>query len=519
MTPLPDTARLVLPDVTTMYPSVHTEEGLASVQRRLQTNPSPLGLSPDLVVKGLRICLKCNGVQFKEKFYLPQRGVAMGACHACDFSDIWMGEITAKHLDTCPVQTLYFQLYRDDGFDVLLNAEQDLGTFEDHLNNLHPNLQWTLKCGLEGSYLDLWLMIDNGRIEWRNHRKTPAVYVSPDSCHDPLVKKAIVKGVGQRLRINSSKTEYFLESVEETAKSFKICGYNYQNTKKELLKFEAEDPLTLIRKVKVCRTKPNKGVKAFYIAKYDPRMPHPRQLITRNYHHIENHPVLANLFPRENLVGGTKRLPNLAEMLSPTVQQGDHGTGGDGQDGAGDGGPPGRWNGSYHCQLYKKNQKCDVCSHMEETSTISSPYFGKRFAIHGRNIHLPASQKTKHRWFIYACEDLACGLIYVGSTVDVCARWASTKKACLDKNSINTGLYRHFRDGCPGDTGARDLSHLRWTLLDHLGTKLDRAGHQGGAKCRWSECNKLKNCEDKWICGLLLCSSISLSDQRIFLYK
>ena len=192
-------------------------------------------------------------------------------------------------------------------------------------------------------------------------------------------------------------------------------------------------------------------------------------------------------------------------MLSPTVQQGDHGTGGDGQDGAGDGGPPGRWNGSYHCQLYKKNQKCDVCSHMEETSTISSPYFGKRFAIHGRNIHLPASQKTKHRWFIYACEDLACGLIYVGSTVDVCARWASTKKACLDKNSINTGLYRHFRDGCPGDTGARDLSHLRWTLLDHLDTnteKLDRAGHQGGAKCRCSECTKLKNCEDKWICRL-----------------
>ena len=103
-----------------------------------------------------------------------------------------------------------------------------------------------------------------------------------------------------------------------------------------------------------------------------------------------------------------------------------------------------------------------------------------------------------------------------------CARWASTKKACLDKNSINTGLYRHFRDGCPGDTGARDLSHLRWTLLDHLDTnteKLDRAGHQGGAKCRCSECTKLKNCEDKWICRFLLCSSISSSCHHIFLYK
>ena len=98
---------------------------------------------------------------------------------------------------------------------------------------------------------------------------------------------AIVKGVGQRLRINSSKTEYFLDAVEDTARSFKICGYNYQNTKQELLKFKDEDPVDLIRKVKVNRSKPVKGVKAFYISKYDPRLPHPRQMISRNYHHLK----------------------------------------------------------------------------------------------------------------------------------------------------------------------------------------------------------------------------------------
>ena len=46
-TPLPESARLVLPDAVKMYPNVDTEEGLSSVHRRLQTNPSPLGLSPD----------------------------------------------------------------------------------------------------------------------------------------------------------------------------------------------------------------------------------------------------------------------------------------------------------------------------------------------------------------------------------------------------------------------------------------------------------------------------------------
>ena len=484
-----------------MYPNVDTEGALDSVHRRLQTNPSPLGMSPDTVVSGLRICLKCNCVKYKDRYYIPNRGVAMGACHACDLSDIWMGDITQKHLDSCTLDTLHFSLYRDDGLDILVNGENDLQQMKDHMNSLHPNLTWTLECGKEGGYLDLWLMLEDGRIEWKNYKKTPAVYVGPDSCHDPAVKKAIVKGVGQRLRINSSKMQYFKESVEDTARAFKISGYNYQKTKRELMEFADDDPIELIRKEKTVRSKPAKGTRAFYVTKYDPRMPHPRQLIGQNYHHMKNHPILANLFPRENLIGGTKRLPNLSELISPTVQP-YTGGGGGGPHGH-DGGVGGRWNGSYHCQLYKTKGRCDVCSHMVETSTISSIYFGKRFAIHGHNVHLPASQKNKYKWFVYVCEDVACQLIYVGSTTDVCARWAATKKACLDRNNDNTGMYKHFMNGCPNDHG--DLKHIRWTLVDFLDTsaeRLVRAGHLGGARCRCSECMRLKSVEDKWICRL-----------------
>ena len=144
-----------------------------------------------------------------------------------------------------------------------------------------------------------------------------------------------------------------------------------------------------------------------------------------------------------------------------------------------------------------------MCTHMRETSTVYSHYFKRKFAIHGHNVHLPASQKNKLRWFVYLCEDLACSLQYVGSTTDVCSRWASTKKACLDQNNSNTGLYKHFLSGCPAGTG--DLSHLRWTLIDFVDTsaeQLERAGHQGGAKCRCKECQRLKMQEDKWICRL-----------------
>ena len=102
---------------------------------------------------------------------IPKRGVSMCECHACDFSYILMGVVTQTHVDTCPVDTLHLTLYRDDALDVLLNGEQDLDAFKVHLNNLHPNLNWTVECGTEGGYLDLWLM--NGRIEWCNFIQTP----------------------------------------------------------------------------------------------------------------------------------------------------------------------------------------------------------------------------------------------------------------------------------------------------------------------------------------------------------
>ena len=87
---------------------------------------------------------------------------------------------------------------------------------------------------------------------------------------------------------------------------------------------------------------------------------------------------------------------------------------------------------------------------MNDTLTIFSIHFEKNFAIHGWNIHLLASQKKKFKWFLYTIVDEFCDLIYVGCTTDVCAWWAQTKKACLDRNNSNTGLYKHFQDGCPG---------------------------------------------------------------------
>ena len=83
------------------------------------------------------------------------------------------------------------------------------------------------------------------------------------------------------------------------------------------------------------------------------------------------------------------------------------------------------------------------------------------------------------------------------------SRWANTKLRCNARDSDMTGLYEHFRDGCPNDDG-RDKNNIRISLIDYLDTtseKLQRAGHKKG-NCKCGECEKLRKLENKWIMRL-----------------
>ena len=106
-------------------------------------------------------------------------------------------------------------------FDVL-KQQEDLQQFKDHLESIHDNLSFDVRSGKEMEYLDLWLMLKDGSIEWKVFTKTPPVYLSPKSCNDPQVFKGIHKGVGHKLWINSSTDQYFEEAVKEYSQAFTV---------------------------------------------------------------------------------------------------------------------------------------------------------------------------------------------------------------------------------------------------------------------------------------------------------
>ena len=93
--------------------------------------------------------------------------------------------------------------------------------------------------------------------------------------------------------------------------------------KREIMKLENLQPEELVKKSgnksKSKRFKP--GCRGFYVTTSDPRLPHPRQLISRNYDILAKSEKAKALFPKSYLVASSRRLPNLGEILSPTLQQ------------------------------------------------------------------------------------------------------------------------------------------------------------------------------------------------------
>ena len=147
-------------------------------------------------------------------------------------------------------------------------------------------------------------------------------------------------------------------------------------------------------------------------------------------------------------------------------------------------------NGTYHCENFKKNSKCDLCSHICESRTVLSSHFKVKHNIAGHNVHLPASQKVKTKWFVYLeqCQHPEGTYQYVGSTDSMTHRWANTKSKCKliasdSSAKPGTGLEKHISKGCSEYIGP-EMKNVTVSLLEQFNTsdeKLKRANHKGGA--------------------------------------
>ena len=138
--------------------------------------------------------MSVHGWGWPNVFAKLNHGSAMGPCHACDYVDIFMGELDRELVSHCPVPLLSsrapprckkelmylaWSRFRADGITILPNAEY-VSAFEQHLQNLHPpDIKWVVTHGKEAEYLDVKLHTVNGLIETDVFRKNCHSYLPP----------------------------------------------------------------------------------------------------------------------------------------------------------------------------------------------------------------------------------------------------------------------------------------------------------------------------------------------------
>ena len=133
---------------------------------------------------------------------------------------------------------------------------------------------------------------------------------------------------------------------------------------------------------------------------------------------------------------------------------------------------------------------------MLERKNVVSSHFGVSHAIAGHNIHPPATQVDKLKWFIYMEECVHPDGVfqYIGSTTSMTDRWANTLSKINSNKTPGTGLETHYREGCSQHLGP-DLASVRVTLLEHMNTtheKLCRMGSYHGVH-GLNVCNEITN--------------------------
>ena len=427
----------------------------------------------------------------------------MGPPDSCDYSDIWMsGPITKRILDSAPTHVHGFGFYRDDGLGLIIDETQSQ-VFIDHLNTIHPNLKFETKVDSCGEYLDLFLYIKDGHLHTRPYSKPTSthIYLHPSSCHDPAVFKGIYKGVGQRLRLNTSEEHLMDEILREYAEYFQRSGHNFnkalEGLRRDASLFDSNGAAqprenvirqnALANKSTTRRPRQCTSNKAFWTSSYDPRLFHPRKIISRNFHILQNDPTVSHIFARKDLVASSRRVKNLSEIISPTVPS-------DLKPDNPRKKPDLDW-GSFHCKKRKGGGKCDLCSHLTECKQVRSAVNGRKFSIRQHLSHdLPF-------WFIYIITDTACNKQYCGSTVNIRLRFANHKHSCNSKSPTATGLSVHFSKGCP-EFNPPSQPHIKVTLVDGFPAPPPKSGHISSKSCKCTYCKKLIQLENQWICKM-----------------
>ncbi|CAJ0929357.1 unnamed protein product [Ranitomeya imitator] len=154
---IPSSSFLVTWDVSSLYTSITHEKGILAVDRLLSEAGTHIKLRrfcTDL----LNLVLRENYFMFEDTFYIQQQGTAMGSHVAPPYDIAYMSSFEKDFVYIHPLFQAHSRIWRryiDDIFCIWDGPIDSLILFDKHLNNVWPELKFSLRYNLDRiSFLD-----------------------------------------------------------------------------------------------------------------------------------------------------------------------------------------------------------------------------------------------------------------------------------------------------------------------------------------------------------------------------
>lgn len=202
-------------DIKNLYSEIPHDLGLTAIEYWMEKHPELLitRLSKNFVLESIKIILENNFFKFGEDIYLQNKGTAMGTKCAPVYATLTIGYLEENVLydqvkrNISDITGQYvlenWRRYLDDCYISWPFGLESLREFHNILNNLHPNIEFTINYSdTEIPFLDILLNNSELKITTDIYRKETDSqdYLSFHSCHPRHTKLNIPYNLARRIR-------------------------------------------------------------------------------------------------------------------------------------------------------------------------------------------------------------------------------------------------------------------------------------------------------------------------------
>ena len=346
--------------------------------------------------------------------------------------------------------------FRDDIYCPWTGTQEELDQFDRWLNQLDPQLSFTLESSPDGvAFLDLKLSTKGCTVVTAMHSKSSDThaYLLPTSCHPTHICRNIPRGVMKRVRRNCAEDDtraatyneykqYLIERDYNEELVDEAIGLAEQTPRDTLMGKSDEAPLSSIRKYPL-------------IMKFNPRLPIMSKYIKDNLHILDLTPETSQMFNKNSLFVSYKMESNILALITKNKFR-DKRQISDTQSKKDTDDP--NW-GCYSCG------KCTLCKNfLVESKTFTSSKTNQTFKIKSQ-----ITCETEN--IIYMITDKICkDIFYVGYTEDnMKVRW-SNHKSHIKVGKKTCEIASHFVNQSTSVHKLNKASQVEYTsqLREHL---------------------------------------------------